>query len=285
MLYNPLKSWTLRFLLDHWKLMSLGSAIRYRNFIVATSEVRNRARPMLMLRMRQPINGDIWLRRKGSDTENFQEIVIKRVYNAVTDRIQNCKYVIDLGANIGLATRLFAARYPSCRILAVEPHLENYELLEKNVTELAKAGRCRTVRAAVWDRKSRLAVAAPPEGEDRYFAMFVQETLDEGMQEVEAVTMNELIEQSRFPVVDILKVDIEGAEVNLFRGDLSWLSQVHTIAIEFHGDSRERSGFDAIMEHHAFQIENSMHHTIIAVKQTSPAQETSTHADIRSINT
>ena len=201
--------------------------------------------------------------------DNFREIVFKRVYDVVTDKIHNCKYVIDLGANIGLATRLFAARYPACRILAVEPHLGNYKLLEKNLTELVKAGRCRIVRAAVWDRKSRLAVAAPPEGEDSYYGMHVYETLEEGGQVVDAVTMTELIEQSGFPVVDILKVDIEGAEVSLFRGGLGWLTQVRTIAIEFHGDSRERSGFDAIMEHYSFQIDDSNPHTVVATRRES----------------
>lgn len=269
MLYNPLKSWTLRFLLDHWGPMTLGSAIRYRNLVVRKSVDRNRSRPLLAIQLRRPFNGDLWLRLEGSDIDNFQEIVFDRVYDVVTDKIQNCKYVIDLGANIGLASRLFAARYPACRILAVEPHLENYKLLEKNLSELVRVGRCRTVRAAVWDRNSRLAVAAPPEGEDCYYGMFVYETLEEGVQVVDALTMTELIEQSGFPVVDLLKVDIEGAEVNLFRGELSWLPQIHTIAIEFHGDSRERSGFDAIMEHHGFQIDDSNPHTVIAIQRES----------------
>ncbi len=267
MLSNPLKSWTLRFLLDHWGLMTLGSAIRYRNCVARKKVDRKQPGPLLSLRMRRPIAGDLWLRREGTDTDNFGEIVSKRVYDVVTDKIQDCKYVIDLGANIGLATRLFAARYPACRILAVEPHLENYRLLEKNLTELVKLGRCRIVRAAVWGRKSRLAVTAPPEGEDSYYGMYVYETLEEGVQVVDAVTMTDLIGQAGFPVVDILKVDIEGGEVSLFRGELSWLTQVHTIAIEFHGDSRERSGFDAIMEHHGFQIDDSNSHTVIAVRE------------------
>ncbi len=273
MLYNPLKSWTLRFLLDHWGPMTLGSAIRFRNLVVRKSVDRNGSRPLLAIQMRRPFSGDLWLRLEGSDIDNFREIVFRRVYDVVTDKVQNCKYVIDLGANIGLATRLFAARYPTCRILAVEPYLENYKLLEKNLTELVRVGRCRTIRAAVWDRKSRLAVAPPPEGKDCYYGMFVYETLEESVQVVDALTMTELIEQSGFPVIDLLKVDIEGAEVNLFRGELSWLTQVHTIAIEFHGDSRERSGFDAIMEHNGFVIDESNAHTVVAIQQETSKWE------------
>jgi FkbM family methyltransferase len=273
MLYNALKSWTLRFLLDHWGLMTLGSAIRYRNLLVRGTTDRNQTEPLIALRMRQRITGDLWLRREGSDRDNFGEVVIDRVYDVVTDKIRHCKYVIDLGANIGLVTRLFAARYPSCRIMAVEPHPENYKLLQKNLAELVKVGRCQPVRAAVWDRKSRLAVGAPPEGKDYYYGMFVYETLEEDVQVVESVNMTELIQLSGFPVVDILKVDIEGAEVSLFRGDLSWLKQVHAIAIEFHGDSRERSGFDTIMDDHGFQIDDSNAHTVVAIQRASPKFE------------
>jgi FkbM family methyltransferase len=269
MLYNPLKSWTLRFFLDNWGMMTLGSAVRFRHFLVRETPDRNRSGQLLALRMRRPITGDLWIRRQGSDRDNFGEIMVDRVYDVVTDKIQHCNYVIDLGANIGLAARLFAARYPACRILAVEPHAENYRLLQKNLAELVKVGRCQTVRAAVWDRKSRLAVAAPPEGEDQYNAMYVYETLEEGAQVVDAVSMSELIKQSGFPVVDILKVDIEGAEVGLFRGELSWLAQVHAIAIEFHDDSREQSGFDAIMDDHGFQIDDSNAHTVVAVQRAS----------------
>jgi FkbM family methyltransferase len=275
MQYNPLKSWTFRFLLDHWGLMTLGSAIRYRNLVAGETADGNRSGPLIALRMRRPISGDLWIRGEGSDRYNFGEIVIDRVYDVVMDKIEHCRYVIDLGANIGLATRLFAARYPACRVMAVEPHAENYELLEKNLADLVKVGRCQTVRAAVWDRKARLAVGAPPEGQDQYLAMFVYETLDEGVQIVDAMSITELIEQSGFPFVDILKVDIEGAEVGLFRGELSWLSMVNAIAIEFHGESREQSGFDAIMEQHGFEIDDSNVHTVVAIQGKTSKRDTS----------
>jgi FkbM family methyltransferase len=139
-------------------------------------------------------------------------------------------------------------------------------LLEKNLKELVRAGRCRTLRAAVWDRNARLAVGTPAEGEGCYYGMFVYETPDEDVQAVDAVTMTELIVQSGFPEVDILKVDIEGAEVSLFRGELSWLTRVRTIAIEFHGNARERAQFDSVMDTYGFHIDDSNPHTVIATR-------------------
>jgi FkbM family methyltransferase len=219
--------------------------------------------------MRRPIAGDVWIREEGSDIDTFREVVSERVYEEVTRRIPDCRYVIDLGANIGLATRFFAARYPGCRILAVEPHEGNFAVLERNVAGLVEQGRCRTLQAAVWDHRSRLAVAAPSGGEDRYSGMFVREASGDDTRCVDAVTMPELIERSGFPAVDILKVDIEGAEAGLFRGDAGWLERVRAIAIEFHGDSRQRSGFDGVMERRGFAVHDRDAHTVVAVRPDS----------------
>jgi hypothetical protein len=69
-----------------------------------------------------------------------------------------------------------------------------------------------------------------------------------------------------YEMLDILKVDIEGAEVELFKGDVGWLSRVRAIAIEFHDDSREVSGFDRLMRDHGFRVLDSNPHTVLALK-------------------
>jgi len=62
-------------------------------------------------------------------------------------------------------------------------------------------------------------------------------------------------------------VDIEGAETELFKGDLSWLARVNAIAIEFHGESRMASHFDDAMQEFGFCIYNEDRHTVLAVKK------------------
>jgi hypothetical protein len=60
---------------------------------------------------------------------------------------------------------------------------------------------------------------------------------------VEGYTMTEILDYSGFKRVDLLKVDIDGAERELFSmRDLSWLACVDAIAIEFHEGSRDASG-------------------------------------------
>jgi hypothetical protein len=76
--------------------------------------------------------------------------------------------------------------------------------------------------------------------------------------------MQSIYQRSGFQEVDLLKVDIEGAEVQLLQGDLSWLDHVRVVAIEFHGDSRKESGFDEIMK--GRRIIDDSSHTTLAIK-------------------
>ena len=66
--------------------------------------------------------------------------------------------------------------------------------------------------------------------------------------------------------ISILKVDIEGAEVELFQGDLEWLTHVGAIAIEFHKNARAHCSFDEIMREYRFSIVADTSHTVIALK-------------------
>jgi methionyl-tRNA synthetase len=57
---------------------------------------------------------------------------------------------------------------------------------------------------------------------------------------VEVVTIPELLSRSPHGRIDILKIDIEGAEVDLFKGGCDWLSSVDCLSIELHGDEAKR---------------------------------------------
>jgi hypothetical protein len=55
--------------------------------------------------------------------------------------------------------------------------------------------------------------------------------------------MRSLLGRSGFPRIDVLKVDIEGAELELFTGPTDWLASVDCVVVETH--DRFRPGSDA----------------------------------------
>ena len=78
--------------------------------------------------------------------------------------------------------------------------------------------------------------------------------------------MESLMNEANLDGIDLLKVDVEGAEVEMFRGDATWLSRIGCLAIEFHGDSRRESRFDEHLRRYGFRVLEDGPHTTVATK-------------------
>src|ERR1044072_5448292 len=237
--------------------MTLRSVMRFREYSIRSNKEECPEGDLLKLVMRHPLRGELLLRERGSDILTFTEIIQQEVYKEVVAAVRDCHTVIDLGANIGLASRYFADHFPNCKILAVEPNSSNYEILQLNVERLVANGRCRTLQAPGWSSEKNLSgesLGYP----DHFSAFAVHEPA--AASDTATITgwpMSKIIAESGFERVDLLKVDIEGAEVKLFEGNVDWLQQVRTIAIEFHDNSREESRFDALMKEYGFRVVDS----------------------------
>ena len=143
--------------------------------------------------------------------------------------------VLDLGANIGLSVLYWKHHCPLARVIAVEPDASNFAVLRSNTEGLKDV---HLVQAGIWYRPGRLDVRREGVGNAGFST---NEQLSNG--EVEATTIPELLARFQWDRVDILKVDIEGSELELFgKGDLSWIDRVGIIAIELHDRTRPGCG-------------------------------------------
>jgi FkbM family methyltransferase len=267
MALNLLNSWTLTFLRKWWPVMSFGSVIRYRDYCVRQAGGRSNPTAKLTLKLKAPIQGVIILREVPSDFFTFGDVFEQEVYRTVLRHLPECSTIVDLGANIGFASLYLASVYPSARIFAIEPNGDNFELLKANLKDLILEGRCVPMQAAVWSARKALTVD-PQWLPDAYngYRLLEQPSPQSAVDQVQGFTMEEILASSEFQQVDLLKVDIEGAEVELFRNDLGWLAQVRAIAIEFHGRSRQECGFDQILSTHGFKICEEDSHTVLAMR-------------------
>lgn len=261
--------WSISFVNEWWPRMTLRSVMRFREYSIRRDKEECHEGNLLKLVMRNPLRGEVLLRERGSDVLTFTEVIQQEVYREVVTAIGDCRTVIDLGANIGLASRYFADHFPNCKILAVEPNPSTYDVLGLNVERLVANGRCRILRAAVWGAEKTLTGGAADDP-DHFSAFAVHETADaSGEEAIAGWPMNKIIAHSGFERVDLLKVDIEGAEVELFKGNVDWLQQVKTIAIEFHDNSRAECRFDDLMKEYGFRVVDSGSHTVLALKDIS----------------
>lgn len=260
-------SWSLGFVRRNLPYMSVRSVLRYRRYVLDDETNTAAAGELLCLSMRRPFKGSVWLRKRGSDLDTYREIVANGSYRPVIERLGPVEFIIDLGANIGLASRFFAAAYPHARILCVEPDQGNVEVLRMNLGS-GVGERVKILRAAAWGEDRAVAVSRPP-APGQFDSITVQEVAEGTQNDVNVTAglrLGEIILRSGFPRVDLLKIDIEGAEAQVLRGDLAWTSAVSGIAIEFHGDARQATQFDRRFSELGFRIEDLNSHTTLAVR-------------------
>ncbi|CCG09771.1 FkbM family methyltransferase [Pararhodospirillum photometricum] len=139
--------------------------------------------------------------------------------------------VVDLGANIGASALYFAQRYPKATLVAVEPEESNFLLLQKNLLGLPRVF---PLRAAIWSHDTECEVDVEEQGQARAPWAFRSRAVGEGGARVAAWSMPTLLRHYEMTTVDLLKIDVEGAEVELFCGSLAWLEQVRWVVIETH---------------------------------------------------
>jgi len=146
--------------------------------------------------------------------------------------MKGIRYIIDAGAHIGCSSLYFAARYPEARILAVEADPRNHHQLVLNTSSVPNIT---PLHGAVFYQTTSVVIANP---EDRPWGFQVEASSDtatakEGM--ISAHTIPDLMAVAAFPHIDLLKIDIEGAEREVFEnGGAEWLRHVRIMIVELH---------------------------------------------------
>ena len=171
-----------------------------------------------------------YLRIGSADVLTYQQVFVDEEY--AFEPARTPKSIIDAGANIGLATLYFASRFPSASIISVEPEEHNYRLLEKNVSAYPQI---KPVQAAVWSDNKEISVVDPGLGEWGYQTAAGETLLAPSSRHaVQGLTIDRLMADHGIEFVDILKIDIEGAEKEVFENPSLWIDRVGILIIELH---------------------------------------------------
>jgi FkbM family methyltransferase len=210
---------------------------------------------LLSIRMRGRRAPILFARYGASDIEALKEVLRDRICGDLS----NCmppRYILDCGANVGYSSAYFLRTYPDGRVLAIEPDRGNYELCRLNLRAEIAAGRAVVLRAALWHRDERLLISN--QGPEWARTVGRAAAMAEGGDWVEGYPLSKLIEISGFPRIDLLKIDIEGAELQVFEHGISpeLLHSVATIAIELHGPECRRVFLSALPDD-TFELRHS----------------------------
>ncbi len=172
------------------------------------------------------------VRLGASDLSVLYELQRQHEYDAAiaefSDRM-GVRSVVDMGANVGMSLRFWLRHFPRARVVGVEPDADNIEMCRRNLALLpGAAGRTELVQACVGGERRTVAL------DRRRGAWGYRMSESSGVGEsIPVITVEDVI--SRFDgEIDLLKMDIEGAEAEVFARPAPWLARVKVLVVEVH---------------------------------------------------
>lgn len=198
-----------------------------------------------------------------SDSRVFEQIFIAKDYARVLEWFSaaapgtQINTILDVGANIGGSALFFCTWLPTPDIFCLEPEASNFTRLQLNLS-LNRNRPIRCHRAALWTHPGSVNCAHDFRDGKEWGARFVEAPAagEASPQKVSATDINGLAELAGFSEVDFLKIDIEGAEAELFKTELfrNFLKEkVRRIAVEVHEEFVKIDDVHAILNSLGFQ--------------------------------
>lgn len=200
-----------------------------------------------------------YLRPSTSDIKVFREVFLFRIYSFELNFIP--AVIIDAGANIGMSSIFFAARFPLSTVYSIEPEASNFVALQRNV---AGYRNIQATQSALWHRDTALKIVDP---EENHWAFTVEECDNDRPGSFCAVSIATFMQKHGIEKIDLLKMDIEGAEREVFSENYEyWLSRTKIIIIELHDWLKEGCSkvvFNAIAK---YKIKTTVHEGMLLIE-------------------
>ena len=180
------------------------------------------------------------LRKNSTDLSIFSEIIVNKGGGykmvPVIAKKNNIRIntIIDAGANVGCATVFFRENYPESKIISIEPDNGNFEMLNRNI-RINNYNDIWVLRNAFWKNNEELNFGIGIRGSrEKELSYGISES---GSQKVSGVTFPDCLKMLSADTIDLLKIDIEGAEKALIddlEGFHYMLDHTRILAIELH---------------------------------------------------
>lgn len=173
-------------------------------------------------------------RNTKADRHSVEDYFLYKFY-LPTKKLAQPLWIVDAGANIGLASIDLAYNYPTATIIAIEMDRSNADLIKFNTNQ--KNLKIHLINKALWiDDKG---VSFEGESADAFSICSNQNDLSVLTEAKfsESITINQILNTFKIPVIDYLKLDVEGAESELLlsKHDTEWLKKISHMKIELHG--------------------------------------------------
>ncbi len=183
----------------------------------------------------------ILLRPGTGDARTVIDNVIREEYGRFAS-IEAPKWMIDAGAYIGDTAAYFLSKYPGLKVIALEPNHESHEMARRNLEPYGE--RAILLKKGLYsnDEIQRFG------GEETGASIATSGV------EIECTSISSLFDRFSISHLDILKMDIEGAEEAVFSSKPEvWLGRIGLLMIEIHGN-RIESMISRVLNENGFSM-------------------------------
>jgi FkbM family methyltransferase len=203
------------------------------------------------------------LRLRTTDPTTLWQVLVLAEYD--WEFAKSPKVIVDAGANIGITSVFYANKYPGAIIIAIEPDSSNYEMLKKNTRPYSNVF---PVRGALWKENRQVVLIDPGLGHYGFQTVAEPELRTQSRRDdVLGITVDKLMLNFSITHIDLLKLDIEGSEKEVFEDCLNWIDKVGVIVIELHDRLRtgcSRSVYRAAKD---FEFESRKGETVFLMRR------------------
>lgn len=167
------------------------------------------------------------------EVEVVNEVFCEQQYRV--DGLDRTDLILDLGSNVGASIAYFRARYPRARIIGLEPDPNAYQRLKASVSTLANV---EVYPWAIADIAGSSRFHSAPQSWES--AILPTDAPADGSIDVETISLPGLMERLDIFHVDLVKMDVEGAEWLVF-SDPSAFARCDAIVGELHFDRPDQT--------------------------------------------
>lgn len=206
-------------------------------------------------------------KRPSSDLNVFAQIFLYKEYDELVEfykkhfpKDDKINY-IDAGCNIGLTVLFLSKKFKEINAITIEPDESNNDSITFNMTA-NKLKNIHSIKGGLWYKNTYLKIVNDFRDKKEWSIRVLETDENTGLY---AYSLNEIMNSNEFNVADILKMDIEGSEKEVFtnpKADVSFLEKTKCIAIEIHDEFDCREDIVNILEKHNFTWFNSGELTI-----------------------
>lgn len=185
----------------------------------------------------------------------YREIMVEGAYVFRCEK--KAPLIIDCGSNIGLSVIYLKYFYPDARIIAFEPDPNLFLVLQSNIATFEMSD-VQLYNRAVWTTTATLGFRS----DGAVGGRLCMSDLASANTQVQTERLRDYLDQE----IDFLKLDIEGAEIEVLQDCCGKLENVERLFVEYHGKVHVPQQLDTlllILRHSGFRYH---------IKEANPVQ-------------